>query len=44
MNDFEPDDDWLCEDDTGSLPGCLGTRRIERTGDEGGTRGEGQPE
>lgn len=23
-------DDWTCDDDLGSLPGCLGTRRVDR--------------
>lgn len=31
MDDPERDDDWQCEDDLGSLPGCLHTRKADRS-------------
>ncbi len=40
MDDPERDDDWQCDDDLGSLPGCLQTPRTERPGSSGAGAGE----
>ncbi|MGV8042044.1 MAG: hypothetical protein AB2L07_18940 [Thermoanaerobaculaceae bacterium] len=45
MDDPERDDDWQCEDDLGSLPGCLQTRKVERPVEAGvPTSGPARPE